>query len=53
MMGTAGERLATPSRARMTADIHLNIRNFAQIEEVDLTFGDLTVLVGAQGTPGS
>lgn len=34
----------------MTADIHLNIRNFAQIEEVDLTFGDLTVLVGAQGT---
>lgn len=34
----------------MTADIHLSIRNFAQIEDVDLTFGDLTVLVGAQGT---
>jgi len=28
----------------------LRIRNFAQIAEVDLTFGDLTVLVGAQGT---
>jgi hypothetical protein len=28
----------------------LTIKNFAQIEEVDLTFGDLTVLVGAQGT---
>lgn len=28
----------------------LTIRNFAQIDEVDLAFGDLTVLVGAQGT---
>jgi energy-coupling factor transporter ATP-binding protein EcfA2 len=28
----------------------LTIRNFAQIEKVDLTFGDLTVLIGAQGT---
>lgn len=28
----------------------LVIKNFAQIEKVDLTFGDLTVLVGAQGT---
>jgi AAA domain, putative AbiEii toxin, Type IV TA system len=28
----------------------LTIKNFAQIEEVDLRFGDLTVLVGAQGT---
>lgn len=28
----------------------LTIRNFAQIAEADLTFGDLTVLVGAQGT---
>ncbi len=28
----------------------LSVRNFAQIEKVDLTFGDLTVLVGAQGT---
>lgn len=28
----------------------LKIRNFAQIAEADLTFGDLTVLVGAQGT---
>lgn len=28
----------------------LSIRNFAQIGEIDLDFGDLTVLVGAQGT---
>ncbi len=28
----------------------LTIRNFAQIAQVDLSFGDLTVLVGAQGT---
>ena len=28
----------------------LTIRNFARIAEADLTFGDLTVLVGAQGT---
>ncbi|MGF1455993.1 MAG: AAA family ATPase [Alphaproteobacteria bacterium] len=28
----------------------LKIRHFAQIEEATLTFGDLTVLVGAQGT---
>lgn len=28
----------------------LRIRDFAQIAESDLTFGDLTVLVGAQGT---
>ncbi len=28
----------------------LTIRNFAQIAAVDLSFGDLTVLVGAQGT---
>jgi len=28
----------------------LKIRNFGQIAEVDLEFGDLTVLVGAQGT---
>lgn len=28
----------------------LTIKNFAQIAEVDLTFGDLTILVGAQGT---
>lgn len=28
----------------------LRIRNFAQIAEVDLILGDLTVLVGAQGT---
>lgn len=32
------------------SDTQLTIRNFAQIEEVNLTFGDLTVLVGAQGT---
>ena len=28
----------------------LTIRNFAQIADADLVFGDLTVLVGAQGT---
>jgi hypothetical protein len=28
----------------------LSIRNFAQISSAELTFGDLTVLVGAQGT---
>ena len=27
----------------------LTIKNFAQIEKIDLTFGDITVLVGAQG----
>jgi hypothetical protein len=32
-----------------TTDI-LKIRNFAQLAEADLAFGDLTVLVGAQGT---
>lgn len=34
----------------MTKSNRLTIRNFAQIAEADLTFGDLTVLVGAQGT---
>jgi hypothetical protein len=34
----------------MTKDTTLKIRNFAQIDEVNLQFGDLTVLVGAQGT---
>jgi len=29
---------------------HLKIQDFAQIAEVDLSFGDLSVLVGAQGT---
>lgn len=33
-----------------TRNANLVIRNFGQISEVDLTFGDLTVLVGAQGT---
>lgn len=28
----------------------LKVRNFAQIAEADITFGDLTLLVGAQGT---
>ena len=28
----------------------LVVKGFGQIESVDLTFGDLTVLVGAQGT---
>ena len=34
----------------MTKRIRLKVQNFAQITEADLTFGDLTVLVGAQGT---
>jgi len=34
----------------MTTSDCLTIKNFAQIERADLTFGDLTVLVGAQGT---
>jgi hypothetical protein len=34
----------------MTKSAKLSIRNFAQISAVDLEFGDLTVLVGAQGT---
>lgn len=34
----------------MSKPVMLKIRNFAQIEKADLTFGDLTVLVGAQGT---
>jgi DNA repair ATPase RecN len=29
---------------------HLSIHNFAQIAEAAIGFGDLTVLVGAQGT---
>lgn len=29
---------------------HLQIESFAQIEKVNLAFGDLTILVGAQGT---
>ena len=28
----------------------LGIQNFAHIRDVSITFGDLTVLVGAQGT---
>ena len=34
----------------MAGKNRLIIRNFAQIAEVDIDFGDLTVLVGAQGT---
>jgi hypothetical protein len=34
----------------MTAADTLTIRNFAQLHDVTLDFGDLTVLVGAQGT---
>jgi len=31
-------------------ETHLVIKEFAQIREIDIRFGDLTVLVGAQGT---
>ena len=34
----------------MPAFDRLTVRRFAQIEKADITFGDLTVLVGAQGT---
>lgn len=34
----------------MERTAHLEIRNFAQLAEANLAFGDLTVLVGAQGT---
>ncbi|MEW6364904.1 MAG: AAA family ATPase [Acidobacteriota bacterium] len=34
----------------MTDETTLVVRNFAQIEEVNLSFGDLSVLVGAQAT---
>lgn len=34
----------------MTKTHRLSIRNFAQIAEVEIDLGDLTVLVGAQGT---
>lgn len=40
----------TRSRRRATRPVRLSIRNFAHIAEVDLTFGDLTVLVGPQGS---
>ena len=34
----------------MNTPVTLSIRNFGQLDAVDLSFGDLTVLVGAQGT---
>jgi len=34
----------------MAVGTELRIRNFGQIGDVNLTFGDLTILVGAQGT---
>ena len=34
----------------MAKETHLVIKEFAQIREIDIRFGDLTVLVGAQGT---
>lgn len=43
----------TPSARRQTIasaqPLKLSIRNFAHLKQVDLTFGDLTVLVGPQG----
>ena len=38
------------SERRRSLPSRLRVENFAQIEKVDLRFGDLTVLVGAQGT---
>jgi len=37
-------------RRRRSKSHHLTIRNFAHIAEASIEFGDLTVLVGAQGT---
>lgn len=34
----------------MSNSVKLSIRNFAQIRQIDLILGDLTVVVGAQGT---
>lgn len=45
--------MTTPSARRQSIatvqPLKLAIRNFAHLKEVDLTFGDLTVLVGPQG----
>ena len=43
-LGETGGAVMSREEAR------LSIHNVAQISEVSLTFGDLTVLVGAQGT---
>lgn len=40
----------TPSKKRTTTTPVLGIRDFAQISDVTIEFGDLTILVGAQGT---
>lgn len=37
------------STSTETRPLHLSIKNFAHLKKVDLTFGDLTVLVGPQG----
>jgi hypothetical protein len=44
------ERTQNVNEEAATAPQRLSIRNFAQIVEADIDFGDLTVLVGAQGT---
>jgi hypothetical protein len=44
-------RNVAQGQTTMAKRVHrLRIKNFAQIAEADLEFGDLTVLVGAQGT---
>ena len=39
----------TKAATKSTKPLKLTIRNFAHLEQVDLTLGDLTVLVGPQG----
>ena len=40
---------AQPQQTAVIRPLRLTIRNFAHLRHVDLTFGDLTVLVGPQG----
>ncbi|MEJ0004002.1 MAG: AAA family ATPase [Pararobbsia sp.] len=44
MNSAVKKRASLPSQP-----LKLSIRNFAHLKQVDLTFGDLTVLVGPQG----
>jgi hypothetical protein len=40
---------AMKTTSKLTKPLQLSIRNFAHLDRVDLTLGDLTVLVGPQG----
>jgi len=43
-------RASTKASPRRRTKNRLEIRDFAHLAQVDITFGDLTILVGAQGT---